>query len=98
VQIAVQDNGPGIDPDDQEIIFQRFRRIRQGARPQMGSGLGLHIVLRITREHGGRIEVDSQPGCGATFTVVLPRLSAEGAGPPSDPAVSNQSLPSATTD
>ncbi len=96
VRIAVQDNGPGIDPEDQDVIFQRFRRIRQQSSPHMGSGLGLHIVQRITREHGGRIEIDSEPGAGATFTVVLPRPSAEASATPS--ATPSESIEPSNTD
>lgn len=98
VQIAVEDNGPGIDPDDQEIIFQRFRRIRQRSSPHMGSGLGLHIVQRIIREHQGRIEIDSQPGEGTTFTVVLTRLPAGNREDASGADATHESLESANTD
>jgi signal transduction histidine kinase len=67
LKISVQDTGRGISPEDVEKIFKPFYTTKT-----RGSGLGLAIVDRILKEHGGRIEVDSAPGCGATFTMELP--------------------------
>ena len=65
--------GPGIRLEDQERIFQRFQRGSSArGRGQGGSGLGLAIVASIAAAHGGRVTVDSRPGHGATFTIVLP--------------------------
>lgn len=68
-RIWVRDTGPGIAPEDQEHLFERFRR---GTRSPDGSGLGLSIVEAIAHAHVGRVEVRSRPGTGATFTLVLP--------------------------
>jgi signal transduction histidine kinase len=67
----VRDHGPGIAPADQERIFERFRRGEAGSHSE-GSGLGLAIVKAIVQAHHGRVELDSRPGAGATFTVVVP--------------------------
>lgn len=77
MKIAVADNGIGIHPDDQRLIFERFRQAKDPnrGRPQ-GSGLGLAIVRSIVVRHGGHVRVDSEPGKGATFTVELPLTQA----------------------
>ena len=72
VTIAVQDTGYGINPEDQAILFERFR---QGKNKRSGSGLGLHLSSRIVESHGGRIEVSSELGKGSVFTVLLPKQS-----------------------
>ena len=79
LQVDVRDNGIGIEPQSQEIIFERFRQIRHSAlgRPP-GSGLGLAIVKSIIEHHGGRIWVESKPRQGATFSFTLPRDNPEG--------------------
>ena len=71
--VSVQDNGIGIDQDDQNVIFEQFRQISPSGRgrPQ-GSGLGLAITRRIIEFHAGQISVESEPGKGATFNIVLP--------------------------
>ncbi len=71
--ISVQDNGIGISQKDQEVIFEQFRQISPSGRgrPQ-GSGLGLAITRRIVEFHAGQISVESEPGKGTTFNVVLP--------------------------
>jgi signal transduction histidine kinase len=69
--ISVSDGGVGIAPDDQERIFDQFERA-DAARQAPGLGLGLYIARQIVEAHGGRIEVRSAPGQGATFTVRLP--------------------------
>jgi signal transduction histidine kinase len=69
----VRDEGPGVDPADRERIFARYARSGPpDARQADGAGLGLSIVRAIAEAHGGRVELDSQPGMGATFTIVLP--------------------------
>ena len=68
---SVSDTGPGIPPEDQPLIFDRFYR-GDKARSSGGTGLGLAIAQWIVTAHGGRISVESQPGDGATFTVRIP--------------------------
>ena len=72
VAVAIADAGIGIAPDDQARIFQEFYQILAGNSGVAGTGLGLTIVQHIVRAHGGRIEVSSRLGHGATFTVLLP--------------------------
>ncbi len=75
VRIEVSDNGPGIPKSDQEHLFERFYRVHKDrSRHAGGTGLGLSIVKHIALAHGGRVEVQSEPGQGATFRVWLPRL------------------------
>jgi two-component system sensor histidine kinase SenX3 len=72
--VAVVDQGLGIAPKDHERIFERFYRVdRARSRSTGGTGLGLSIVRHVVDNHGGKIEVKSNEGEGATFTVVLPR-------------------------
>nr|WP_243664266.1 ATP-binding protein [Rhodothermus marinus] len=73
----MEDNGPGIAPEDQTTIFDKFRQVHTstGRRPP-GTGLGLAIAQRIVQHHHGRIWVESEPGHGATFSFTLPRLPA----------------------
>jgi heavy metal sensor kinase len=71
VAIAIADQGPGIPDVDISRIFNRFHRM-ESSRTSAGSGLGLAIAKAIADEHGGTIEVDSKPGSGSTFTLVLP--------------------------
>jgi signal transduction histidine kinase len=68
-RVAIRDTGPGIAPAVKERIFDPFFTTKPVGQ---GTGLGLSISYGIVEQHGGRIEVDSQPGQGATFTVVLP--------------------------
>lgn len=74
VRLIVRDTGQGIAPEDLPFIFDRFWRGDQ-ARSRAegaGGGLGLAIARQLVQAHGGRIEVKSQPGQGATFTIQLP--------------------------
>jgi two-component system OmpR family sensor kinase len=84
--VSVSDNGVGIDQDDLPHLFERFyradharHRVTGAAR---GTGLGLSIAKWIAEEHGGRIEVRSEHGRGATFTVRLPAVVPEPAPEP----------------
>lgn len=67
--IEVEDTGPGISPEDQKMIFERFR---QGSHKRAGSGLGLHLSRRIVETHQGTLEVKSELGKGSVFIVCLP--------------------------
>lgn len=69
VTIAVSDSGPGIAPDGLERIFELGVRLDAGAP---GSGLGLAVSRAIIDAHGGALDVESTPGEGSTFTIVLP--------------------------
>jgi PAS domain S-box-containing protein len=71
--IEVQDDGPGVQPEHQPHLFDRFFRIPvDNKQKNRGSGLGLAIVKRVAERHGGRAFVQSQPGKGSTFGMVLP--------------------------
>jgi two-component system phosphate regulon sensor histidine kinase PhoR len=71
--ITVRDNGKGIARKEHKRIFEKFYRVDDLlARQQEGSGLGLSIVRHVVRAHRGRILVDSEPGKGSTFTLMLP--------------------------
>jgi two-component system OmpR family sensor kinase len=69
--VAVSDEGPGIEPAEAERIFDQWHRAPTETAP--GMGLGLYIVRQIIALHGGRVTVASTPGCGSTFTAVIPR-------------------------
>jgi signal transduction histidine kinase len=69
----VTDDGSGIPPAEQAIIFDRFYRSEgEATERNQGSGLGLPIARAIVQLHGGRIWVVSAPGAGATFSIALP--------------------------
>jgi signal transduction histidine kinase len=71
--LEVRDHGLGLTPDQAARVFERFYRTDAArSRPGGGSGLGLSIVAAIASAHGGRAEVDTAPGEGATFRVLLP--------------------------
>jgi signal transduction histidine kinase len=72
-QLSVADQGPGIPESEHARIFERFYRIGNELRREtQGAGIGLAIVKHTVDAHGGRIEVDSRPGQGATFVLILP--------------------------
>jgi two-component system OmpR family sensor kinase len=87
VAVEVVDQGPGLTAEQTERVFERFYRTDAArSRAQGGTGLGLSIVAAITQEHGGTVEVDSAPGEGATFRVLLPRrTSPDRPSPPPPP-------------
>lgn len=79
VVLTVSDNGIGIAPEDQQMIFEKFRQAENPmTREQSGSGLGLSIVRELTELLGGEIELESQLGHGSTFTVRLPARLPDG--------------------
>jgi two-component system, OmpR family, sensor kinase len=79
VRFWVADTGPGIAPDEQAAIFERFARGGDRRRRSEGAGLGLAIVRAVAEAHGGRVELDSRLGAGAAFTVSIPAQRPEGA-------------------
>jgi len=73
VHIEVQDRGPGIPEDAIAHVFDRFYRVDLSRSRHMGgAGLGLSIVSAIIHQHGGQVQVESTPGMGSIFTVLLP--------------------------
>jgi signal transduction histidine kinase len=73
IRISVTDHGPGIDPAQHEVIFEKFRQIDGSAtRQHSGTGLGLAISKELISLLGGTIGIQSTPGHGATFWIVLP--------------------------
>jgi len=73
VRLSVQDNGIGIPWREHRNVFEKFYRIDERLSSAVeGSGLGLAIVRHIMQSHGGRVELESEPGKGSTFTLVLP--------------------------
>jgi len=71
LNLSVRDSGPGIPPDAQERIFERFSRL-ESSRGTEGTGLGLSIVSAIAQAHGGSVLVSSAPGQESTFTIRIP--------------------------
>src|SRR4030095_13711766 len=83
VVLEVADTGPGIPPALQARLFEPFFTTKP---PGVGTGLGLPLCRGIIEEHGGSISVESQPGQGTVFRVVLPRPAEAGTGrPPGSP-------------
>ena len=73
--VAVHDTGPGIDPANQEKLFEEFQQADNSiTKVKGGTGLGLAIARRIIELHGGRLWVDSSPGNGSVFTFEIPSV------------------------
>jgi len=76
--LAVEDNGPGIRPEERERIFEKFHQIRSATKGKPhGAGLGLAICKAIIEGHGGRIWVESRTGGGSRFIFTLPARGAQ---------------------
>ncbi len=76
VRLEVADEGPGLSPEERERIFDKFRRRdARAAGGQTAAGLGLYIVKKLVELQGGGIGVQSEPGRGATFTLIFPRAT-----------------------
>jgi len=69
VTVAIQDNGPGITPENRRHLFEPFFTTKP---PGQGTGLGLYMGLKIAKEHGGDLQCHSEVGRGTTFTLTLP--------------------------
>jgi signal transduction histidine kinase len=95
LRISVTDVGVGILPEDLPHIFEELYRGRTGQEEQ-GCGLGLALTRRIVEAHDGTITVESQPGKGSTFTILLPILTTKGN--PHSPAECAVSVPGRTGD
>lgn len=81
--VSVSDTGPGIPPEYQEKVFEKFGQVeaRQTGRKH-STGLGLTFCKLAVEAHGGRIWVDSEPGAGSTFAFSIPQTPGSGAAPP----------------
>jgi two-component system phosphate regulon sensor histidine kinase PhoR len=78
IEVAVEDDGPGIPPEALERVFERFYRVDKArSREQGGTGLGLSIVKHIVQSHGGKVWATSEPGQGATFYFTVPQDSGD---------------------
>lgn len=73
VRVSVTDRGPGIPPEEQGLLFQRFSRLSTTVGRAPGSGFGLYVSRTIVELHGGRMWVESRSGDGARFIFTLPR-------------------------
>ena len=71
ISVEVRDRGPGIAPEQQALIFEKFGRVR-GVHAKPGTGLGLFIARSIAQAHGGSLEVRARDGRGAAFALELP--------------------------
>jgi protein-histidine pros-kinase len=79
LEVQVRDTGIGIKAEDINRLFTEFEQLDSGtARRFEGTGLGLALTKKIVEFQGGRISVESQPGKGSVFTVVLPVMAGEG--------------------
>lgn len=76
VRISISDNGPGIPAEYHQEIFNEFLRLQQTSDSH-GMGLGLAIARRLIEAHGGKIWVESEPGNGSTFSLLLPMRTKE---------------------
>lgn len=80
-RLIVRDQGIGMDQDEVKNLFHKFYRTRKAIDSgEAGTGIGLSIVEQIITQHGGRIEVESEPGKGSCFTLVLPATVTAGSG------------------
>jgi signal transduction histidine kinase len=70
--VSVRDQGPGLTPEQQAVVFGKFERL--GRSGDGGSGLGLYISRRLAHAMNGDLTVESEPGQGASFTLALPAL------------------------
>ncbi len=74
--VEIRDTGPGIVPEEQELVFRKFCRGRTGTEQSRGSGLGLYVVRILVEALGGQVRLDSRPGDGSNFQVRLPLAEA----------------------
>jgi two-component system phosphate regulon sensor histidine kinase PhoR len=90
-EFSVKDSGPGIAPEHIARLTERFYRVdRSRSRETGGTGLGLAIVKHVVQRHGAELKIDSKPGVGSTFAIVLPASRVRAA------LSSNSAAPSAT--
>ena len=72
IQIAIEDNGPGIELNAIEKVFDRFYRVENVEAPHSGTGIGLHLTKHMILLHGGEIELETETGKGSIFRLRLP--------------------------
>lgn len=72
IEVSVSDNGWGISPKDQRLIFRQFYRVQQHSQVK-GYGIGLAVVKYVVEAHHGKIHVNSELGKGSCFTFTLPK-------------------------
>ncbi|WP_234669315.1 hybrid sensor histidine kinase/response regulator transcription factor [Dyadobacter sp. CY261] len=77
LQIGISDTGVGISVEDQKRIFERFYQTAESRKREMGSGIGLALTLEYVKMHGGEIQLESEPGKGSVFTILLPKGNVE---------------------
>jgi two-component system phosphate regulon sensor histidine kinase PhoR len=83
IELAVADDGPGIEQHHHARLFERFYRVDAGrARERGGTGLGLAIVRHLAESMGGKVTVRSEAGRGTTFTLTLPAAQSSSEAPP----------------
>jgi signal transduction histidine kinase len=93
-ELKVSDTGMGIPLAEQGRVFQRFFRSSLATEYAIqGTGLGLHIVRSIAEAHNGRIDFESEPGVGTTFTLVVPLMDTEESPPGQDSAPEEDRAP-----
>jgi CheY-like chemotaxis protein/anti-sigma regulatory factor (Ser/Thr protein kinase) len=78
-RVEVEDNGPGIEPEDLSRLFVEFQQVGRVRAPEGGTGLGLALTKHLAEAQGGRVEVRSEVGRGSAFSVILPRGAGAGA-------------------
>jgi signal transduction histidine kinase/DNA-binding response OmpR family regulator len=74
VRIEVRDSGPGIPPEEKQRIFEAFHRLKQADKSIEGTGLGLAITRSLVELHGGRLDLECEPGSGSCFFFTLPAV------------------------
>ena len=76
LRLSIEDQGIGMDKKEVSRIFEKFYRTKRAEQTgEAGTGIGLSIVEQIVTQHGGTIQVESEPGKGSKFTLVLRRAS-----------------------
>jgi signal transduction histidine kinase len=80
VEIAINDEGIGMSPDQVDKVFEKFYRVDSSSTGKQGLGLGLALIENIIEAHGGRLRMESEEGKGTTVTFTLP-LDGSGQGP-----------------
>ena len=71
INVEVRDRGPGVAPEHQSLIFEKFGRV-SGDQSKPGTGLGLFIARSIAEAHGGSLDVHARPGTGTVFRFAIP--------------------------